>query len=342
MVEARPRPGGRIHSIVNALESGLAAELGGEAFDSDHVACLSLAQSLGLPIVDLWQQGPTAGSDLFWFRQRRGDGAALLAEFTTFLRARHRDWQAVQQFMQTGAVTPAIATLDMLSISDYLARGGVSEALYQAATTAYTIKYGMEAAAQSSLNLLSYFANRGDCESWFGQSDERYYLRGGNQQLPMALYTHVRSQVQLSTQLEAVTAQPDGQYRVTLKQGNTVGDRLYSAVVLTLPFSVLRHLPLNIELPLRQRQAIDQLCYSTPVKMFSAYHHPVWRDQGWNGLVYTDLPVHHCWEASDSVLAATGALLVTYPGGRPGDRPGGTSGDRPHLTHQSRTALSHN
>ncbi|RZM81759.1 flavin monoamine oxidase family protein [Leptolyngbya iicbica] len=318
IVEARDRPGGRIHSVTNALGTSLTAELGGEAFDSDHVACLTLAQELGLPVVDLWSQADAGAEDLFWFGQQRLDPQAIQAEFTALLRAQPQDWQAVQQFLQTGERTPVIQSLDALSIADYLSRHGVSRSLYQALTTAYTIKYGMDSTRQSCLNLLSYFKSAADCQSLFGNSDERYYLQGGNAQLPQALFAAVGDRVQLATQLETLAARRDGQYVATLRQGQTVRDRSYRRVVLTLPFSVLRHLDLQVDLPPSQRQAIQQLGYSTPTKVISAYRTKVWRQQGLNGLAYTDLAMQHCWEACDSLRSSEIALLVAYPGGAAG------------------------
>ncbi|MDA0866989.1 MAG: NAD(P)-binding protein [Cyanobacteria bacterium] len=36
LIEARDRPGGRVLSVTHALGTGIAAEMGGEAFDSDY------------------------------------------------------------------------------------------------------------------------------------------------------------------------------------------------------------------------------------------------------------------------------------------------------------------
>jgi monoamine oxidase len=89
-------------------------------------------------------------------------------------------------------------------------------------------------------------------------------------------------------------------------------------VILTLPFSGLRRLDLRVTLSAPQRRAIAELGYSTPTKLITAYRQKVWRQQGLNGLAYTDLPMQHCWEASDSLRSANTALLVAYPGGQTG------------------------
>jgi monoamine oxidase len=273
--------------------------------------------------VDLWQQMPPDLEDTFWFSGQRLNAQTLQAEFTAFLQAHRQDWQAVQQFIENGSLGDGpgrdrVRALDALSITDYLQQGGVSSALYEVIKTAYSIKYGVDAAAQSSLNLLCYFRQDTDCESLFGASDERFYLQGGNAQLPAALFAQVRDRVHLGTALEALEQTADGQYRATLRQGQTVRDRYYQRVVLTLPFSVLRHLPLRVELPAPKRQAIQELGYNSPTKLIAAYRHKPWHTHGSSGLVYTDLPIQHCWEASDSFQSAQESLLVVYPSGAGG------------------------
>lgn len=319
VAEARDRPGGRVYSIPNALNTPLTAEMGGEAFDSDHVACLNLAQALGLLIVDLWQQMPANLTDAFWFNYRPQCPKTMQAEFAALLRSRQSDWQSVQHYLQGGPLTEEVRALDGLSIADYLQRHGVSRSLYQGVTTAYASKYGMDAAEQSSLNLLSYFQTAADCDALFGNADERFYLPGGNAQLTTALFEQVGDRVHLQTCLEALAETADGRYRATLRQGKTLDDRTFTRVVLTIPFSVLRHLDLRVALPNQQRQAIHTLGYSTPTKIISAYGDRPWRRRGYSGLLYTDLPVQHCWEASDSLQSpAAAALLVAYPGGKVG------------------------
>jgi len=317
VVEARDRPGGRIRSIPNALGTTVTAELGGEAFDSDHAACLMLAQDLRLPIVDLWSQVPSHFEDTYWFSGKPLDATGLQAELTALLSARSQDWQAVQRFMAGHHQDSLARQLDQYSIPDYLAMMGASANLRQAVAIAYTIKYGMEAAEQSCLNMLSYFRTSRDCEDLFGNSDERFYLQGGNGQLPQALSVQLTDVLQCNTVLEAIAATAAG-YRVTLRQDQSVRDRSYRRVVLTLPFSVLRHLSLNVPLPPQQRQAVESLGYNSPTKLISAYRQKPWRVCGSNGLVYTDLPMQHCWEASDGLRVASEALLVVYPGGQRG------------------------
>ncbi len=321
VVEARDRPGGRVQSIPQALGTAIAAELGGEAFDSDHVAALTLARQLGLPVVDLTTQALSAQDQaLAWFGGELLPMDSLLVEWRDRLLAHAEDWQALTQCLTTGSLTPALVHLDRLSIPAYLDRLGCSAPLKALVSTAYGIKYGMEAEAQSCLNVLWFFRTAAHCETLFGRGDERFYIQGGNEQLPQALAASLGDCLHLETALVAVEPGDPG-YRVTLRQGGQdQPDQLVTCdrLVLALPFSVLRHLNLAVDLPEPQRQAIAHLPYNTPTKVITAHPDKPWQSQAPQGMVYSDRPVAHCWEASDSLLTPGPGLLVAYPGGAPG------------------------
>jgi monoamine oxidase len=317
LIEARDRPGGRVLTVPHALGTGIAAELGGEAFDSEHAASLTLAQALGLPIVDLWPLLPNAPDTVFWAGQY-GDVKALTAEFSARLRTRLADIQVVQQLIGTAQGTPESMALDALSIPAYLAQIGASPELQAFVSLAYTIKYGLDAADQSCLNLLCFFRDQQDCAFLFGYSDERFYIRGGNGHLPQALAAEVADCLRLDTPLAALEEAPEGGYWATVGQGEAVTKQLYDRVVLTLPFTVLRHIPLRVKLSARKRRVIEQLGTNHAIKLITAYGEKPWRSHPSNGLVYTDLPFQMGWEASDSLWSEDEGLLVAYPGGEAG------------------------
>ncbi|MGD1904495.1 MAG: flavin monoamine oxidase family protein [Leptolyngbyaceae cyanobacterium] len=317
LIESRDRPGGRVFSVSNALGTGIAAEIGGEAFDSDHAASLTLAEALGLPLADVSTVTPDQPNTVFWAGQY-ADYAVLQAELAGLLRVRSADYQAVQQFMVTAQATREITALDGLSISTYLDQIGASKSLQGFVSLAYIIKYGVDAKEQSCLNLLCFFRQAQDCEALFGYGDERFYIRGGNDQLPQALTAAVADCLRLNTSLVALAETSEGTYRATFGQGEAVTEQHYDRVVLTLPFTVLRHIPLQVKLSARKRRVINQLSSNDAIKLITAYRGKPWRSHPSNGLAYTDLPLQHCWEASDSLLANENGLLVASAGGAAG------------------------
>src|SRR6185437_7138138 len=81
--------------------------------------------------------------------------------------------------------------LDHMSIYDWIdsrVAGGHGSPLGQLLDVSYNIEYGAETRVQSSLNLvnlLGYQPNSG--LALFGESDERFHVRGGNQLIPQAI-----------------------------------------------------------------------------------------------------------------------------------------------------------
>lgn len=312
IIEGRSRIGGRILSQANCLNTGRVAELGGETFDSDHVASLALAAELGLTVVDLHQQPPL--STIYWFQGQQLTETWLTQELAAVSLA--DDLKHVAAF-RAGAVTPQVVALDRQSIVEYMANRGASPLLQAVVRVAFTIKYGLDAEQQSSLNMLNFFCP-GEGFNLFGASDERYYLAGGNGQLVQRLAATLAPQIELDTVLEALQVTPAGRYRVSLRCGSGSCDRSYDRVVLTVPFNLLRHIPLAAPISPQQRLAINSLGYNSPTKVITAHRYRPWVEAGVSGLVYSDRSWQHTWEASDSLAATGAALLVQYPGGHQG------------------------
>jgi monoamine oxidase len=334
VVESCDRIGGRIHSLPNTFGTGLTAELGGEVFDSHHLACIRLAQSLGLTLVDLWAPNNPEPSqicppqtELYYFGGQRISRAEIWADAAPIAASIATDRTKFQTFLKTGEITPELVALDHLSIVEYLAHKQASPRLQSILSLAYTIKYGLDAEQQSCLNFLLYWQT--DTFNLYGHSDERFCIAGGNQQIPERLAALLSDRatlplgqqtIQTQTALEAIKQLTDGRYQCSFKQHQATYDKTYDLVVLTLPFSVLRHLSMHVELPPVQRLAIDTLSYSSATKLITGYHHKHWeRIDNNNGIAFTDLPIQHLWETCGSVGHGAGAgLLTNYRGGQAG------------------------
>ncbi|MBD0267846.1 MAG: FAD-dependent oxidoreductase [Cyanobacteria bacterium Co-bin8] len=316
VIEGRDRIGGRILSLQNVLGTGLTAEMGGEVFDSVHTCCLGLAAELGLPMVDAYELLPADAEPTYFFERQWVELDDLISHLLPLIPKLQPDLDAVQQFLQTDIATERVQALDQLSICEYLTTLEASPLLQSIVRVAYTIKYGVDAEEQSCLNLLAFIQPRLGEFNLFGSSDERYFLKGGNGQLPQRLATVVADYIETGTVLEALRQQPDGRYRVSLRSGLGTCDRTYERVVITIPFNLLRHIPLGVDLPPRQRQAIDTLGSNSPTKLITAYRQKRWLTQYRNnGLILTDLPMQNAWESSGSLLSAETGLLTNYTGG---------------------------
>ena len=104
---------------------------------------------------------------------------------------------------------------------------------------AYNIEYGGESSVQSSLNMLYLlgYSGQGNLRI-FGPSNEKYHVKGGNDQIPSALNSLLGSQIVLGKELVSISQNTDLSYSLVFRGSTkaTVVDR----VVLALPFSLLK------------------------------------------------------------------------------------------------------
>jgi monoamine oxidase len=87
-----------------------------------------------------------------------------------------------------------------MSITDWINEsvpGGIQSRLGQLLDVAYTIEYGAECAQQSALSLLYLLGYNSPGQfSLFGASNEKYHVRGGNDQIVTALAGQLGQQIE--------------------------------------------------------------------------------------------------------------------------------------------------
>src|SRR5262249_3203254 len=88
-------------------------------------------------------------------------------------------------------------------------------------------------------------------------------------------------------------------------------------VILSLPFTTLRDVELDVELPPAKKKAIAELGYGSNAKILVGFDKRLWREQGYSGYTYTDLAFQLAWDCSRQQDGATGGLTL-YSGGQPG------------------------
>jgi monoamine oxidase len=112
-----------------------------------------------------------------------------------------------------------------------------------------------------------------------------------------------------------------GWIELTFQSGSRTVVRTHEAVVLTIPFTVLRRLELDasLGLPAWKRLAIDQLGYGTNSKMMVGFSSRPWVALGSNGTSYSDLPNHQTtWETNPALATPQRAILTDYSGAERG------------------------
>src|SRR3954468_20722982 len=245
LFEASDRAGGRCWTIRGAFADGQIAEHGGELIDTGHIEMKQLVQELGLDLDNL-AQAEQQGTETFAFF----DGAPYsYTDATNDLKAIwqqiHSDVSAASYPTQWNLNTQRGRELDAMSIIDWIKAyvpGGTSSKLGQLLDVAYNIEYGGECSVQSSLNMLYLLGYSGQGQlRIFGPSNEKYHVRGGNDQIPAGLAARLSGQITMGSSLVALKpgAAADT-WTGTLRQGSSTTDVTADHVVLALPFSILR------------------------------------------------------------------------------------------------------
>ena len=137
------------------------------------------------------------------------------------------------------------AQLDQMSVSDWINQtvpGGLGSRLGQLLEVAYTIEYGAECDVQSALNLIYLLGYNSPGQfTLFGHSNEKYHVRGGNDQIVTRLASLLGSQIITDRSLVALRRNPDGTYTLTFQVSDQFTDVTADHVVLALPFSILKN-----------------------------------------------------------------------------------------------------
>ena len=328
VLEGQNRVGGRMLSLRNRFPDGQVIELGGELVDSNHTHLRGLAAELGIEFDDLAETG--IDTTVWHFGGARRSDREIIEAWRPVAQAVARDLEAIRGDRDVSYRTPLGAeSLDRLSLAEWLDRHGVTGWFRDLLDVGYTTEYGLEIGDQSALNLLLWIDPAPDPFNIYGDSDERYHVRGGNDLITHALARRLEGAIETTMVLEAIRQRADGQYVLACKKGGGTTEVIASHVLLTLPFTMLRQVTIDLALPAPTRLAVDTLGYGNNAKLMIAFARRVWREaHSSNGTVVTDLPFQVSWETSRAQGGAAG-VLTNFTGGRQALRVGeGSAADQ--------------
>jgi monoamine oxidase len=326
ILEGQERTGGRMLSQRGFFPEGQVAELGGELIDTGHVHIRRLAGELGIELDDFVCEDPALDGDVFHFDGRRISEHDVVCAFVPVSRRLVWDRAALRGGWVSYREPNGGEALDRTPLSDWLAGAGAEPWLRRLLDVAYTTEYGLEIAEQSALNFLLLMDPNPSPFRLFGESDERFHVRGGNDLIPRALAARLGDRVETGTRVEAVSRRSDGTYEVAFRRGESSATAVADHVVIAVPFTLLRgegglRLDGSLGIPEVQRRAIRELGYGTNAKLMVGFARRLWRQPDLpyrsNGSTLTDLPYQLCWETSRLQPGAAG-ILTNFTGGRHG------------------------
>ena len=321
LYEARPdRVGGRCWTA-REFAGGQVAEHGGEFIDSDHAATRRLVRELGLELEDRRAfERLGGGHSLLYLDGALRHEEAVLRHYPTVLRRLRR---VARRTGYNGSYASAKArAFDSRDARSWLRAnvpGGDSSLLGRVMREYLSGEFGLDAELLTATDLLylTEGPRSGDGPAETDPSDERFHIRGGNDQVPQRLAERLpAATLHMGAALEAVWRRGEGDYG--LRFSGVRGIVIAKQVVLAIPFTTLRDVDLERSgLGARKREAIEQLGMGTNTKVLLQFANRPARFGNWNGELVTDRPYHDTWETSLTQPGGEG-LITVYSGGAVG------------------------
>jgi monoamine oxidase len=324
--EASNRLGGRCYSSGDFFDNGQVVERGGELIDTNHTEIRNLATSLGLHLDDALLSG---NSLMGWidgtFYTEANFAADFEAELTTInaaLQAAPNPW-----YVTYNHYNPEHQRLDNLLATDWFAEIGISPSskFVRFLQGMFVASLGLAPHQQSALVMLAIL----DFSSLpMLHQVERFRIRGGNDQLISRMHDQLPAgSVITDKALTAIGGDAAGPYTLSFNDGSSA---VCDALVLALPFSVLRHVDIAAEIwnsfrP-EKRLAIEQMVMASHAKIQIQCNERVWNNPvNANGTLihsggYSVTDVDHygsTWESTGN-QSGTKGVLTNFIGGTRG------------------------
>lgn len=323
--EASNRVGGRCFSLGGSFPGAVnfpnqVVERGGEFIDSQNKTLLRLAKQFNLTLEDVSEH---PGQTACYFNGQSYAQSTVIDEYRDFLAAIDADLRLLSSKPTADRHNAADVLFDRINLLEYLETRGASSLVKAAIGSAYMAEYGLELEEQSCLNflLVVHEIEKSKSTPFHIFSDERYHITGGNQQIVHCLSNELNEQIHLGMKLVRVRKNSMNRIELTFDNGSFASSVEYDAVVLTIPFPVLRQVELDasLQLPSWKLEAINKLDNATHAKMMIGFKLRPWVKHDSNGASYSNLANHQVtWEANPTGATCDHAVLVDYSSGKRG------------------------
>jgi monoamine oxidase len=305
VIDARDRVGGRVWTIRDSFTERQHAEAGGDFIDEEHQETRELCRDLGLKLTRVLRNGfgyvrsDATGKPRIVSRDARNGWARLAAA----LGADSRPYRLAEQRWDS----PIANDIARRSVSQWLDDTGADDELR---TTAQGLR-GFFLADPEELSLIAlvdqFAGDDGPMPS------KMYRIDGGNDRLAAALAAPLGTRLRLNTELVAVSHRGQG-VRATVKNGRTTSPLTADYLLLALPATTLRRVPITPALPAPQHDAIARLQYGRATKTLVQFSRRFWRVPGRPSAFGSALPFGAVWDANEQQRGRAGILSLLAGG----------------------------
>lgn len=313
VLEARPRVGGRIYTLRDPFAHGLHAEVGAMRIPAAHDLTLAYVKGFALKTLPFNMGNPKAYYHIGGVRRRiaEADAGALGFDLAPHERGKtYADlWAAAIKPLRDRLAAEGprswnwiVENYDHLSTREFLEQCGWSEAAIEI--------FGLFANQEALMNASFLELFREEAGRFY---EDMVQIEGGMDLLPRAFMPALAGRIRFGTRVQALEQNADGvsiHYRTAARRHAEKGD----FAVVTLPFSVLRHIEANPAFSRAKQRAIRQLHYDASAKILVQCRRRFWEiDDGiFGGGSVTDLPIRNVYYPEQGRETGRGVLLASY------------------------------
>ncbi len=315
LLEAKPRVGGRIFTLRDPFAHGLFAEVGAMRIPATHELTLAYVKSFGLATMPFTMGNPKGYFHIGGVKRRIAEVEADPAVLG-FEVAEHERGQGHEQLWQA-AIRPLLDRLDsegppawnwivdnydQYSTREFLERCGWSEAAIE--------MFGLFANQESLMNASFLELFREEAGRFY---QDMVQIVGGMDLLPRAFLPALVGRIRYGAKVTALEQHPAGvsvHYRTLGQRGTESADY----AIVTLPFSVLRHVDAAPHFSRAKQRAIRQLHDDASAKILFQCRRRFWEeDEGiFGGGSVTDLPIRNVYYPEQGRETGRGVILASY------------------------------
>ncbi len=289
LLEARTRPGGRVHTLREPFSDGLYAEAGAARIPNSHALTLEAVSRFGL---ELDPFSPDSGATVFLAGGERqvvpfGGNPSLRSPALGFNR-REREVGAnglsalyfdrlreeVRALPEAGWPYPQLETHKDIDYGTFLARAGASPAAVNLLAQGFEgdslLDYAHDAVSHAVPML--------------------WKIRGGNDRLPRAMAEPLRERIRYGAEVRRIEQSVSG-VRVAYFSGGTHHSEVADRVICTIPFPVLRDLEISPAWSPEKRRSIEGQTLGPVTRVFVQTRTRFWERDGRNGFATVDQPM---------------------------------------------------
>lgn len=304
--ESSGRAGGRVLTVNSKKANGRHYEAGGEFIDSNHESIRRLCRDLGVALIDTVEDSKANNlvPQDYFVDGVKYSAKEVLAAFAGSAPQVAADLESCGENYDTDNAI----RLDNTSLTDYIERLPMDTWLKTLFVAAYEAEFGLSGDFQSSLNFIDMI--RTDIKqdfSLYGESDERFRVKGGSSQIISALVKQVGKLIQYRKSVVGIDSNAK---RASVKFADET-EATHDALVLAIPFTVLRGIKLNIRSMSQQKsRCINELSYGNNCKLVLPFSRRSWRISGSAGYLVNET-VQNGWDATQAQGEAQDVGLYT-------------------------------